>query len=166
MTPDSAGRPRLTFRRPGGGRFQIGADALATLTGFVQNARRRREAGGVLLGRHIAGTRDVVVDEVTTPMPGDQRRRFAFFRAAHRHQGAIDRAWQESGGRCAYLGEWHTHLEPLPSPSVIDRLDWHYKLHFDQHAGLLFFVIVGTQALAAWEGARRRVRLSHLMPGA
>jgi integrative and conjugative element protein (TIGR02256 family) len=165
VTPDAAGRPRLTLRRPGGGRFQIGADALETLSGFVQDAPGRREAGGVLLGRHIAGSADVVVDEVTTPMPGDRRRRFGFFRAAHRHQQAIDQAWKDSAGTSGYLGEWHTHPEPLPTPSLIDRVGWQYKLHFDHHVGLLFFVIVGTDAVAVWEGAPGRLRLSPLVAG-
>jgi integrative and conjugative element protein (TIGR02256 family) len=162
VTPDAVGRPRLTLRRPSGGRFQIGADALETLTGFIQNAPGRQEAGGVLLGRHIADSKDIVVDEVTMPMPGDRQRRFGFFRAAHRHQRAIDRAWTDSGGTRAYLGEWHTHPEPLPSPSLIDLVGWQYKLHFDQHVGLLFFVIVGTDAIAVWEGVRGRLKLSPL----
>ena len=165
MTPDAGGRPRLTLRRPGGGRLQIGADALESLKGFVQEGPCHREAGGVLLGRHIVGSSDIVVDEITTPMPGDRRRRFRFFRAAHRHQQAIDRAWKQSGGTRGYLGEWHTHPEPLPTPSLIDQVGWQYKLHFDQHVGLLFFVIVGTEAIAVWEGARGHLRLSPLVAG-
>jgi integrative and conjugative element protein (TIGR02256 family) len=116
----------------------------------------RPEAGGVLLGRHLLGTSDILVDRVTEPLPGDQQSRFRFFRARRRHQMVIDRAWQESAGTQTYLGEWHTHPERVPAPSLSDRLGWHRKLLTDRFSDVMFFVIMGTQETSVWEGRRFR----------
>jgi len=151
---------RLTFARVCGGRFQIGPSALTVMHQYVQDAPEKVEAGGILLGRHIVGTDDIIVDDVTVPMPGDRRSRFQFFRARRRHQEAIDRAWQESSGTCTYLGEWHTHPERCPIPSLVDRLRWQQKLLRDRFTEPIFFVIVGIAEVRVWEGHRRH----HLMP--
>jgi len=151
---------RLIFARVGGGRFQIGPSALAVMRQYVQDAPEKAEAGGILLGRHILGTDDIIVDDVTVPMPGDRRSRFQFFRARRWHQEAINRAWQESSGTCAYLGEWHTHPERYPMLSLVDRLRWQQKLLRDRFTEPIFFVIVGIAEVRVWEGYRRH----HLMP--
>ena len=144
----------LTFARRRGGRFQIGPSAVQTIQRYAQNDLVKHESGGVLLGRHIIATCDIIVDHVTTPLPGDRHSRFRFFRARREHQEAIDDAWRESDGTCTYLGEWHTHPEPVPLPSAVDRLDWQRKLMFDEFSNVIFFVIAGTVALRVWEGSR------------
>jgi integrative and conjugative element protein (TIGR02256 family) len=151
----------LTFARSGGERFQIGPDALAMMRRYIQDDDGKPEAGGVLLGRHLLGTGDIIVDRVTTPLPGDRRGRFRFHRARRRHQEMIDRAWGESDGTCTYLGEWHTHPQDRPEPSCIDRLNWWRKLQVDRFTEPIFFVIVGTIETRVWEGRRdgRVVRL-------
>lgn len=142
----------LTYRRPGGGRFQISPGALAQMLKYVQDAPRKLEAGGVLLGRYILGTPDVVVDFVTEPMPGDRRTRTRFFRHQRGHQTTIERTWRESVGTCTWLGEWHSHPESDPEPSCVDCADWRRKLFVDRYDEALFFVIVGTHSVCAWEG--------------
>lgn len=146
---------RLTFARSETGRFQISATALAEIRKYVQDERDKAEAGGVLLGRHIIDTSDIVVDRVTVPMPGDSGSRFRFFRARRRHQAAIDQAWRESEGTSTYLGEWHTHPEECPTPSLINQFDWRRKLWNDQFSEPIFFVIVGIMETCVWEGYRR-----------
>lgn len=54
-----------------------------------------------------------------------------------------------------YLGEWHTHPEEIPTPSVIDRIGWAKKLLADSFSEAIFFVILGTTTVRVWEGARR-----------
>lgn len=152
MTPAEQDEERLTFVRPGGGRFQIGPAPLRLMRGYLQNSPRKTEAGGVLLGRHIADSLDIVVDDVTVPMRGDRRERFLFLRAQTPHQRVIDRAWRDSGGTCVYLGEWHTHPEPVPTPSTVDRNNWRRKLKQDRFDGFVFFVILGTREVRVWEG--------------
>jgi integrative and conjugative element protein (TIGR02256 family) len=151
-----------TFLRPINGRFYIIPEAFETMLGFLQDEPHRHESGGVLLGRHILNTNDIVVDRVTIPMPGDHQRRTRFHRARLLHQEQIDLAWKESKGTCTYLGEWHTHPEPIPTPSFVDEIDWRRKLMVDQFSTCLFFLILGTQSISAWEGNYRKVTLHPL----
>ena len=160
-----AGDP-LLFARARGGRVQIGQAALGAMLRFIQDGPRKTEAGGVLLGRHIRDSRDIVIDAVTTPLPGDRRRRTRFFRSQQPHQAEIDRAWRESGSTVTYLGEWHTHPQAVPTPSFTDQFDWRRKLLVDRFSGCLFFVVVGTVGLRVWEGRRGSPRLHELGHGA
>lgn len=147
---------KLVFARQVRGRVQLGSSALGSICRHLQLHPDLPEAGGVLLGRYIAGTTDVVVDMVTEPMTGDCRSRTRFFRHRRGHQRALEAAWAGSGRTCAWLGEWHTHPEPDPSPSIVDRLNWRRKLTFDRYDEALFFLIAGTDRLRVWEGTRRR----------
>jgi integrative and conjugative element protein (TIGR02256 family) len=144
------------------GRLKIGQSALEQMRQLTQDDPGKPEAGGVLLGRHILDTSDVIVDKVTLPMEGDRQSRRRFFRAPRRHQEAITLAWRESGGTCTYLGEWHTHPECVPTPSLLDRWNWRRKLLTDQFSGFIFFVIIGTKTVRVWEGHRHRPGLSLL----
>jgi len=121
---------------------------------FRQTEPHMTEAGGVLLGRHLRDGSAIIVDAITTPLPGDIRSRTTFFRHQKRHQAVIDEAWLSSDGTCTYLGEWHTHPEPIPTPSMVDWADWRRRLRIDQYSEPIFFVIVGTQQVAVWEGRR------------
>lgn len=154
MTGKDSTLSRLTFARCEEGRLQISPEALNLMYKYVQDEAEKPEAGGVLLGRHINDTSDIIVDSVTTPLEGDRQSRFRFIRARRRHQEAIDHAWKASGGTCTYLGEWHTHPELYPTPSVIDWINWQRKMLFDQFTQPMFFVIVGTTQICAWEGRR------------
>lgn len=70
-------------------------------------------------------------------------------------------------GTCGYLGEWHTHAEPVPSPSPIDLDDWTKRLAHDVvDADQVFFVIVGQQEMACWEGVRATGQIFKLEPAA
>jgi integrative and conjugative element protein (TIGR02256 family) len=155
----------LVYRRRDGSAVKLSEEALLKMFVFRQIGPNDTEAGGVLLGRFIIGSRDVVVDDVTVPMPGDARRRFEFRRSKRKHQAIIDRCWRTSGGTCLYLGEWHTHPEPSPSPSPIDLSDWLRRLREDRFdAGGLFFFIVGTVEVGGWEAVRVSNQIVSLSP--
>ena len=153
------------FRRPGGAVVKIDAVAHTRMLEFQQWEDHHAEAGGILLGRHLLGCRDVVIDEVTSPMQGDLRMRMAFHRSMAPHQQVIDERWRASEGTCLYLGEWHTHPEPHPIPSQVDLEDWLRRLGEDHFEGpSLFFIIVGLHEVRAWEGNRRRKEFVRLPP--
>ncbi len=145
----------LVFYRPAGGRLKIADFALKQMLSYRQIKVTNKEAGGVLLGRLLIDSQDIVIDEVTEPMQGDKRSRFAFYRAKRRHQHIINQRWQESNGTTIYLGEWHTHPERIPTPSMIDMTDWRRKLTVDRFENDLFFLILGTVEAKMWTGSKR-----------
>lgn len=142
----------LTFSRSRDGRFQVLPGPRRHMHQFVQTSEEDPEAGGTLIGRYISGTDDIVVDEITAPLPSDEQTRQTFRRTQASHQQRIERAWKESGNTQTYLGEWHTHPEAAPVPSELDRLNWTEKLSRDRYGESLFFLIVGTERIRAWEG--------------
>lgn len=105
--PPATDCERLTLWRADGGRFQIAKEPLSLMRSYIQNTLVKYEAGGVLLGRHINETSDIVVDLVTEPMPSDRCSRLNFFRARTTHQETIDLVWQQSKGTCIYLKHGH-----------------------------------------------------------
>lgn len=144
---------RLRFERvcERPGTIEIAPAALRKLLSFQQNDRGDPEAGGVLLGRLIEESDDVVIDEVGVPSGEDRRGRTFFRRARRAAQRLVDRAWRKSRGARVYLGEWHTHPEAVPHPSTQDTSDW-LRIARDarfEHDFLLF-MIIGTEATRMW----------------
>lgn len=153
----------LVYVRPNGGRIKLPVDLITSIHVYIQDDRKKPEAGGVMMGRHIIDSQDVVIDKITFPMPGDRATRTTFFRKKRAHQMIIDREWDASNHTCTYLGEWHTHPESHPSPSCIDRYNWKRKLKNDIiDSDSLFFLIVGTSELRIWEGHKTSRTISVL----
>lgn len=142
----------MRFSRPNGGVLEFGETALQHVLSHRQFTSDSAEAGGVLLGRLIRDSRDIVIDRAAGPSELDRRSRFSFFRARRPAQALVDEAWRESGQAAIYLGEWHTHPEDDPTPSCIDRKDWIrivQRAQFEQPS--LFFVIAGRVLTRIWE---------------
>lgn len=146
---------KLVYRVTPMQRLIIVEHALKQMQAFAQHRSEDQEAGGVLLGRHLLDSRDVVVDEVSTPQSSDRRSRYSFFRSSQHEQLARQR-WLEESSTSAYLGLWHTHPEPDPMPSRVDQIDWQKAMACDTYEGdRLFFPIVGTSRIRIWTLSRR-----------
>jgi integrative and conjugative element protein (TIGR02256 family) len=159
----SATNSGAVFQNEEGHRFKLTKDVLILLKKYRQFQQDSLEAGGILLGRYLRNSDDVVVDRITTPIPADQRSRLRFYRSSDAHQGLIDEAWHDSTGTCNYLGEWHTHAESNPFPSIIDFLDWGKRFLFDRiDSNRLYFVIVGTEHINVWQMCRRWLQIKQL----
>ncbi|HEX8348827.1 MAG TPA: Mov34/MPN/PAD-1 family protein [Hymenobacter sp.] len=159
--------PPLVFQQTDGSRIKLTAAVVSRLRQHAQLTPAAAEAGGILIGRYLQDSSDVVVDDITEPLPSDKRGRYFFHREQKAHQQLLDQAWRDSGGTRTYLGEWHTHPEADPTPSCIDRMDWRRKLRQDHYFAHLFFFIVGTQQIRAWGGSRAKPKpmpLALLMP--
>lgn len=142
------------FRRTDNGTLYFIGPVISQLQSHRQFSAKSKEAGGVLLGRHLLWTLDIIVDEITQPARSDKRSWSGFFRSLAHHTRAV-RRWRESGGTCAYLGSWHTHPEAVPTPSATDLADWRHAIDRDRYEGSsLFFVIVGTERMRVWQGGR------------
>ncbi|MBR9970960.1 Mov34/MPN/PAD-1 family protein [Magnetospirillum sulfuroxidans] len=110
---------------------------------FRQTGPVATEAGGVLIGS-LRGPHIEVID-CTQPMQNDLRRSHAFDRRDAGHVAAIHAAMKGSAGTIGYVGEWHTHPEPVPSPSGQDSANWRNLVRQTKHS--LAFVILGTDGL-------------------
>lgn len=146
---------KLVYRVTPRQRLIIVVHALKKMQAFAQLHCWDREAGGVLLGRHLVDSHDLVVDEVSTPQNSDRRSRYGFFRSYKHEQVALQR-WFAESRTSAYLGLWHTHPERDPTPSEVDRRDWLQAVAGDTYEGdRLFFLIVGTHRIRVWTLSRR-----------
>ncbi|MBL8355475.1 MAG: Mov34/MPN/PAD-1 family protein [Delftia acidovorans] len=145
----------LVYRVTPKQRLIVVEHAVQQMLSFAQHHWLNCEAGGVLLGRHLLDSRDLVVDEVSTPQATDRRGRCSFFRSSKHEQVARQR-WLDEHSTSAYLGLWHTHPERDPTPSSVDRRDWQQAVAADTYEGdRLFFPIVGTHRLRIWTLSRR-----------
>lgn len=156
---------KLVFRVTPMKRLIIVEHAVEQMRAFAQHRRWDREAGGILMGRHLLDSHDLVVDEVSTPQDTDRRGRCNFFRS-RKHELVARQRWQQEHNTSAYLGLWHTHPERDPTPSGIDRNDWQQAVADDTYEGdRLFFPIVGTHCIRVWtlsrRGAFRELKLEH-----
>jgi len=97
-------------------------DVLAMFMRHRQLDDDAREAGGLLLGsvHHVS----LLITTATVPTERDKRHRFQFERLPFGHRAIAQTAWRASGGLIRYLGEWHTHPEDIPHPSLLDRSEW------------------------------------------
>jgi integrative and conjugative element protein (TIGR02256 family) len=153
----------IIFEMSNGGRIKLSTDIFEVIDGFKQREKKASESGGVLLGRFIKGSKDIVIDKVSVPMKGDVQTRYSFKRFSLLHQRMIDEEWSKSKQTCNYLGEWHTHPEYHPDPSGVDRKDWKRKLQKDSFSSrYLYFVIVGIESICMWEGDRRTLEIRKL----
>lgn len=142
----------MKFARSQNGIIEVSEAALAHFERHRQLDFSSPEAGGILLGRFIAGTANVVIDVAAGPSQQDKRTRFSFFRAKRPAQQRVTEAWHGSDGTSNYLGEWHTHPEDEPSPSSTDLADWKRimtQARFEQTG--LIFVLVGRRLIRMWE---------------
>lgn len=130
-------------------------NVVAKLLSYRQTKKWHKEAGGLLIGRHLLENDHLVVDQITEPNRWDRRFRGFFYRS-NKHNRLVDRAWTGSDKTQTLIGLWHTHPEPIPNPSGVDWEDWRRTLlHGDYVGDYLVFMIVGTQKIGLWQGDRR-----------
>jgi integrative and conjugative element protein (TIGR02256 family) len=126
----------------------------AKLLKYRQTKIWHKEAGGLLIGRHLIENDDLVVDQITEPTRWDRRFRGFFFRS-HKHSKLVHKAWKNSDKTQTLIGLWHTHPEKIPHPSSVDYEDWEKTLYHGDFVGdYLVFMIVGIQQIRLWQGDR------------
>lgn len=131
------------------GEVAFSAECLAVFASFQQKNAFSAEAGGQLFGTFVGG-QSVRVSVATGPSRGSLRSRFSF-----RPNRAAEKREIESFHKRGlhYLGDWHSHPEPCPSPSGCDEtkmMQIYGASHHDLNCVLM--VIVGTSTFpdALW----------------
>lgn len=151
------------FKISNKGTLKLSETPMLKMLSYRQDDRKKTEAGGVLLGRFIKDSNDIILDRVTVPMIGDKRTRTSFKRGAKMHQRIIDHEWKKSKGTCHYIGEWHTHPENYPSPSSVDIKAWKEKLRNDTISNrYIYFIIVGIKGFIVLEGDKETLKFRKL----
>ena len=147
-------------------KLKIDKKPIENMLSYAQDTIEKDEAGGVILGRFIKGSNNIVIDVNTEPMKGDIRTRTRFKRGKKKHQKIINEIWEESEGTCNYIGEWHTHPEENPSPSTTDIKSWTKILRNDIFSSkYLYFIIIGTKSIGIWEGNSENLNIKKLKNG-
>lgn len=117
-----------------------------------------KEAGGILMGRFNSQTKAMLVDELTTPMLRDKRKRIHFYRS-NSHDKSLKKYWRKTHSYGGLLGLWHTHPENMPTPSATDIDDLHKQLTRSTYvANRLVYIIVGITHIGVWIGYPNKKR--------
>lgn len=138
--------------------LNFGDDVLHRFDSFVQTGGRS-EAGGILLGTvHAKG---ILITKATKPTRADCSMRYMFQRSEIGHRVVARRTFEASGGRVRYLGEWHTHPQDIPIPSILDISEWRKLAKKRADKRPLLSVIVGRKSLYVEliQGDGRRIQL-------
>lgn len=117
-------------------------DAITSMIRHRQKSIKAKEAGGQLFAR-FEGHNTVIV-AATEPKPLDTRSRYGFIPSQWLQRLEI-KAQHKDGKH--FVGDWHTHPQPVPFPSDTDiesMVDCYRKSRHELKAFLM--VIVGTAA--------------------
>ncbi len=130
----------------GSGRLLVESTVIDSLHQFRQSSDGIPESGGCLLGHyrpphiHITG--------LTPPMKGDKQSKMQFERRDKTHIRII-KDFTKKTKTGTYIGEWHTHPEPIPSPSFIDKNGWNNIFSIRTPTNTIF-MIVGTTHISTY----------------
>lgn len=154
----------MNYRKIDGSILKINEEALNQISkNLNETIIKQKEHCGVLLGREIINSFNVIIDKITEPSEKDIQSKYYFFRDNKYHQMQIKNEWEKSKGTCNYIGEWHTHLEEYPNPSSKDIKEWKKALkNFKFDRKTLFFIIIGTKEISIWEGYRKTLEFTKL----
>jgi integrative and conjugative element protein (TIGR02256 family) len=120
------------------GNILIESAVINSLQQFCQLSPDAPESGGCLLGHyrpphiHITG--------LTTPMKKDKQSRVRFERRDKNHIRIIN-DFTKKTKTGTYIGEWHTHPEPIPSPSFIDKNGWNNIFSMRTPTNSIFIIV-------------------------
>ena len=112
------------------------------------------ESFGVLIGTVSMDRAEVWIEALTTPKRLDRGWRLGFEMRDPGHEQDVRRMFERSGRQRIYLGTWHTHPEPVPGPSRVDKRDW-VKCVRANPGRPLVFVVVGTSEIRPFVRIRR-----------
>lgn len=145
-----------------GQKLKFPAEILKLLHSYRQDTQEKTEAGGIIVGKITYPDEHYVVKTITEPMASDIRTRYTFFRDAKLHQEAFDKL-EQNDEFLTYIGEWHTHPENYPLPSITDINNWKRLLReVDLDGDYMIFIIVGIQEMRVWIGDKRDISIKLL----
>ena len=128
-------------------RFEIKPEVVEHLIGYAQHDGN--ELCGVLTGSQISD-RVFRVSKVSPPCVVSNSR-CGCVRDAEMANEFITNDYEDSERTRSYIGEWHTHPEPFPTPSETDYQSIIGNFETSKHVfPFLVMIIVGTEDLYMW----------------
>lgn len=122
----------------------IHVEPLSILSKFTQHKSRDPESGGIILGKVYNDRIEVL--KLSVPTTLDKASRFNFERSKVGGQIVLDYEFFNSNGQLVYLGEWHTHPESSPTPSITDLSMLITQHKFNQlNTEFMLLIIKGTR---------------------
>ena len=134
-------------------RIEIENGLIQCMQQYRQTNALSPEAGGVIFGRELIDTDNLIINNMTEPYEHDKRSRFSFRRKDIGHIDYYKRIYDESGGIIKYVGEWHTHPEKIPNYSFLDKREWMKILKKKPAIAPLYFIIIGIEVWRIWKVA-------------
>jgi|SRR5690625_2521408 len=136
-------------------KIEIKRSVIQSLCNYTQLNNTDKEAGGVLMGRVLINS-DFIISANSEPQYRDTRSRCFFQKNKCDHQKIVNNYWKTSNGYINYLGEWHTHPESSPKPSLVDLESWKHNLKLNKNEIYAhIFIIVGTLEIGVWLGIKK-----------
>lgn len=131
----------MRYSGPNGITLIITESVLQTFEQHRQNSPDKDEAGGQLFAKFEEN--NVIICEATHPKESDKRGRFFFRPDRQKERKEIKEKYIDG---LHYVGDWHTHPEPTPTPSREDRMSvmecFQQSLH---QLNYFFMIIVGNK---------------------
>jgi integrative and conjugative element protein (TIGR02256 family) len=127
----------------------VSTEVANILMSYRQLTDSSKESAGVLIGERRSV--HIIIKTLSEPSRWDIRSRFMVDRVSRQHQKVVVDAFKKSEGEWQYLGEWHTHPEDVPKPSMTDFGSWYKNLESSEP---LILIIVGRTDL--WVGRKIR----------
>lgn len=132
------------------GQVEVPAAIAAYLRRYCQQPGAA-ETGGAL-GGYFQKSGTLVISHVMPPSPRNKAGLFWLKRHRGDAQTFVNSVFADTAGAANYVGEWHTHPEPHPSPSIRDR-----KMMADllkrsklEIAFLVGFIVGDTGEICVW----------------
>ncbi len=144
----------MLYDNPSRGSILFTPNTIRMFERSIQTTSVQPESGGYLFGQMFG---DQLVIKVATPLgPVDVREPRFIKRIKHRGQLLVNRIWSASNGKIILTGEWHTHFEAEPNPSIVDYDESNKAFKNNiTHLDFMVVVIVSSSAIInSWVGVR------------
>ena len=104
--------------------FSIHEGVYSRFQEYIKQYHFKTESGGIIVGTLVPSKKRVIATDITEPQAKDECLGFTYKRSEFGHQEIMDCLWENSNKTKTYIGEWHTHRQKIPQPSLTDIRNW------------------------------------------
>ncbi len=136
------------YRIPNSGQILELSDPVIEIFKFYRQTGGKPEAGGLLFAELCLPR--IIIKQATTPHKLDKRSKFSFIPYRKPQKDIISQFFNTD---LHFVGEWHTHFQRNPSPSIIDlhsMQDSFLKSKHELNAFIMIIVGSYTPGLRLW----------------